>query len=336
MATQMGYPMQANRGMPRRLIYFTVSLLWAITYLAVSILAAQSPDEPAWQTAAGGKMAFEVASVKPDSGPFRTPTFGLDNGNAYTPSLQFSADFGLLTYIEFAYKIKFTQQQRQSMRAQLPKWIFAEPYDGSSDRFAIDARVTTISTKDQIRLMMQSLLADRFQLKVHFETQETPVLALTPVKPGKMGPKLRPHSEGPTCTHSFGPQTQGGKPVDASVYPPVCGFTLLTERPGGLVRVGSRNSNMAELVEALTPFGNVLLSERPWIDQTGITGTIDYQVEFTFQMGFAAPTDANQPPPDMETALKEALREQLGLKLVPTKAELRVLVIDHVERPSEN
>jgi bla regulator protein BlaR1 len=283
-------------------------------------------------------MAFEVVSVKPDNGPFREPNVPLDNGNAmYTPrTTQFSADFGLITYIEFAYKTRFTQQQLQTMRAHLPKWIFTGLYDDAPGRYAIEARANTIPTKDQIRLMMQSLLADRFQLKVHFENQETEVLALTPVKPGNMGPKLRPHSEGPPCTHFYGPQTQGGKPLDASVYPPMCEFTMGTDRPGGLFRIGSRNTTMAQLAEALTPFGNILLSDRPWIDQTGITGTIDYQVEFTFHMGFAAPPDANQPPPDAGTTLTDALREQLGLKLEPTKAELRVLVIDHVERPSEN
>lgn len=298
------------------------------------VIRAQAQTSPDWQTAAGGKMAFEAASVKPDSGPFRPPKFPLDNGNAYTPSLQFSADFGLITYIEFAWKIRFTPQQRQSMRAQLPKWIFAEIYDHSSDRFAIEARANTIPTKDQIRLMMQSLLADRFQLKVHFENQETAVLALTPVKPGKMGPKLRPHSEGPPCIDPA--QWQGGKPADASVFPGVCEVTMATERPGGLVRVGSRNTTMAQLAEVLSGIGSSYLSDRPLIDQTGITGTVDYQVEFTFQPSFAAPPDANQPPPDPGTTLMQALREQLGLKLVPTKAELRVLVIDHVERPSEN
>ena len=51
--------------------------------------------------------------------------------------------------------------------------------------------------------MMQSLLADRFKLRVHFEPREVPVLALTLVKPGKLGPKLLPHSEGPPCPDSF-------------------------------------------------------------------------------------------------------------------------------------
>jgi len=244
---------------------------------------------------------------------------------------QFSADFGLVTYIEFAWKTRFTQQQLQTMRTHLPKWIFTQWYEDGPGRYAIEARASTIPTKDQLRLMMQSLLADRFQLKVHFENQETEVLALTPVKPGKTGPKLRPHSEGPPCTHFYGPQTLGGQPLDASVYPPMCEITMGTEIPGGLFRSGARNIPVAQLVEAL--YG---MFDRPVIDQTGITDMIDYQMEFRFQPGSAAEPDADQPPPDAGTTLTQALREQLGLKLVPTKAELRVLVIDHVERPSEN
>jgi uncharacterized protein (TIGR03435 family) len=88
---------------------------------------------------------------------------------------------------------------------------------------------------------------------------------------------------------------------------------------------------MALLAEALSPGLG-----RPVIDRTGITGTIDYQLEFIFQPGLAAPPDANQPPSDQGTTLTDALREQLGLKVEPTKAELRVLVIDHVKRPAEN
>jgi uncharacterized protein (TIGR03435 family) len=57
--------------------------------------------------------------------------------------------------------------------------------------------------------MMQSLLAERFKLAAHFETREGPVFALTLVKPGKLGPKLRPHAQGPACPDSYAPQMPG-------------------------------------------------------------------------------------------------------------------------------
>ena len=75
------------------------------------------------------------------------------------------------------------------MFAHLPKWVI-------TDRYSIDARAAGNPTKDQMRLMVQSLLADRFQLAAHFATQEVPVFALTVVKDGKLGPKLIAHADG--------------------------------------------------------------------------------------------------------------------------------------------
>ncbi|HEX4228152.1 MAG TPA: TIGR03435 family protein [Bryobacteraceae bacterium] len=149
-----------------------ISLPITLGIIHAPIVRAQPQRDSDWQAAAGGKMAFEVASVKLDKGPFRSPNFPLDNGNAFTPGDRFSADFPLLTYVQFAYKVRLSPQQRESMLAHLPKWL-------NSDRFAIEAKAAGPATKDQMRLMMQSLLADRFGLEVHFETRETAVLAYT-------------------------------------------------------------------------------------------------------------------------------------------------------------
>jgi len=271
-------------------------------------------------------MAFEVASVKPDNGPFRPPNFPLDNGNAFTTGVRFSADFPLLTYIQFAYKVHFSQQQRESLlaHAHLPKWF-------ESDRFAIEAKSAGPVTKDQMRLMMQSLLADRFRLAVHFETQETAVMALTLVKPGKTGPKLRPHREGPACEESGAPAPQGRADDGSSPYPERC-YVQELRRTGGQLRAGSRNTTIDQLAEVLSALGRL---DRPVVDQTGLSGGIDYEMEWTPEPTPGEPPNANLPPDSGPTFL-QALRDQLGLKLEAAKVPLRVLVIDHVERPSEN
>src|SRR5580698_4743475 len=75
----------------------------SIAGIAIAIVAAQSPDTPDWQAAAGGKMSFDVASVKVGNAP-RIPDFPLDNGNEKTPGGRFSASFPLGIYISFAYK----------------------------------------------------------------------------------------------------------------------------------------------------------------------------------------------------------------------------------------
>jgi uncharacterized protein (TIGR03435 family) len=294
-------------------------LLLPPAWVTVAAFAVQSSNTPDWQTAAGGKKSFDAASVKLDTGEFHPPSFPLDNGNAFKPGGHFSADFGVITYVQFAYKIHFTQQQMRAMQASLPKWIF-------SDRYAIEAKADGLPTKDQIRLMMQSLLAERFQLAIHFETQETPVFALTLVKPGKPGPKLRPHSEGPPCEDS-----------PATAFPPECYVQMLTMKDGKL-QTGSRATTMDQLAEAIPAFGRL---DRPVVDRTGISGEVDYQLEFVREANpteppSANPPPANPPPADPGPTFLEAVREQLGLKLEPAKAPLRVLLIDRVERPTGN
>jgi hypothetical protein len=157
-------------------------------------VAAQAPvtqtqKVPQWQTAAGGKMSFEVASIRLSKpGTFTLPSFPLSRDDSYTPTAGlFRADFPLMVYVEFAYKLWLTREQRESILAHRPKWV-------ATDNFEIHARASGNPTKDQMRLMMQSLLADRFKLAIHFETQQVPVLALVLVKPGVTGPKLRPHA----------------------------------------------------------------------------------------------------------------------------------------------
>ncbi len=138
-------------------------------------ILAQSPSEvPEWQAAAGGRMAFEVASVKllkPGSGG-RAPNFALDEGDGFTDPLsgarphgRLSSAFPVSVYISFAYKLSLTPDQRQAMLAGLPKWV-------DTDRIDIEAKAAGDPTKDQMRLMMQSLLAERFHLAVHYETPE--------------------------------------------------------------------------------------------------------------------------------------------------------------------
>jgi hypothetical protein len=190
-------------------------------YVVIAVLSAQTPGDPDWQTAAGGKMAFEVASVRlAKPGTFTLPSLAwtryLDRGDAKPTGGRFSASVPLGRYIFFAYKLEGFQIKE--MLAQLPKW--------ADDAYAINAKAEGNPTKDQMRLMMQSLLADRFKLRLHFATKEVPVLALTLVKPGKLGPKLRPHSEGPPCPDSFEmdkPFTPIPPAKPGVAWPPQCG-----------------------------------------------------------------------------------------------------------------
>jgi uncharacterized protein (TIGR03435 family) len=309
----------------KRIALAIAAILAVALPITVGIARAQSQNAADWEAAAGGKIAFEVASVKLDSGSFRPPAYPLDDGNAYKPSAQFSADFPLFVYIQFAYKIGFSRQQREAMLTRLPRWI-------QEDRYAIEARSNQPPTKNQVRLMMQSLLEDRFGLKVHFESQETAVFALTLAKAGKLGPGLRPHSEGPPCDDLAADQNQNGNDGLPKVFPAQCDVQGALMRPGTLMLLGGRNATMDQLAGVLSLNGQL---DRPAVDQTGITGRIDYRFEFLREPNPAAPSDASPEPVPGPTFL-EAVHEQLGLKLEPTKAPLRVLMIDSVNRPTEN
>jgi uncharacterized protein (TIGR03435 family) len=197
--------------------------------------AAESPSVPEGQKSAGGKRSFEVASIKlanPDK--FTPPNFALDFLDSFgglNPHGRFVAQFPLRAYVGFAYKLfPYSQEQNDAMFAHIPKWV-------ATDQYAVNAQAEGEPTKDQMRLMMQSLLAARFKLAVHFERLEVPVIALVLDKPGRTGAKLSPHSNGVPCDVS--------PPGD--VFPPVCNVISAMGRPNNSVLMGSRNVTMAQL-----------------------------------------------------------------------------------------
>jgi len=246
---------------------------------AVALLRAQSPDVPDWQKAAGGKMAFDVASVKPTNRP-ALPSFPLDTGNAKTAGGRFSAAFALAFYINFAYKLE--PFQWHALESQLPKWA-------TTDMYEIQAKAEGNPTKDQMRLMMQLLLADRFKLKVHFETHEEPVLALTLVTPGKMGPKLIPHDQGPPCPDSYTAPTLGDLPKDTDVFPETCDFATMLIQVGGRTRWGSRNSTAAYIASSISGPGAFSGQvDKPVVDRTGLEGKFDFAIDYASDPSQAA------------------------------------------------
>ena len=283
---------------------------------------------PEWQREAGGKMEFEVASIRQNNGEFVPPNFVMDTPDdayVFTGGL-FIADFPLEVYIEFAYKFWPTSDQIQAMLAHLPKWV-------TTDNFEIRARAAGNPTEDQMRLMVQSLLADRFGLVVHFETQETSVLAMTLIKPGRLGPMLRPHADGPSCDVPVPNATPGTSPKGMDVFPPACGVFQAVNKPNHVIKMGARNTTMEMVAHNISEVGHF---GRPVVDETGLSGRFDFTIEWTRQPN-NAPTAGADAQVDLQgTTFTEAVQEQLGLKFKTAKAPLKVIVIDHVQRPSEN
>ena len=292
---------------------------------------------PSWQSTAGGHMAFEVASVRPsETGSSPGGNMSMNTGE-YLPSTGglFTANFPLMTYIEFAYKLSLDAQQEKSILESLPKWA-------ATQMFAVHARAAgNPATKDQYRLMMQSLLADRFKLVSHFEQKKVPVFALTLVKPGTLGPSLRPHGEGPPCNvpasgNGSVPSPDSGTPAGGSdEFPFNCGKFNLLVRPNNMVLTGSRDMTMAALAAWIPrlPPGDL---GRPVVDQTGLGGKFDFSLSWGFAPPDSSPSGTGNQPEFIGLTLERALKEQLGLYLKPTVAPVDFFVVDHVETPSPN
>jgi uncharacterized protein (TIGR03435 family) len=305
-----------------------------IKLVAFSVTIAQA----GWtQSASTGQLSvtFDVASVRQhnpgagEDGNDLQSNVPLGPGNVYTPTggLLRSRNMPLLTYIAFAYKM--TDGQLEAFRAMVPDWVAA-------DRFDIEARTENQAvTKDQLRLMMRSLLAERFKLAVHYETREAPVFGLVLVKPGTTGPNLQAPLPGATCTGDPSAQTSTdaakGSPSSETIaggFPTICGGILgLQASASDRYSFGARDVPMSVIANALTSWGNL---GRPVVDKTGLAGNYNFVLDFVPEHLQDSATGAGGP------TFREALKQQLGLRLEPEKAPVQIVVFDHIEHATAN
>jgi uncharacterized protein (TIGR03435 family) len=274
-------------------------------------------------------MSFEVASVRqrdpraPHGG--NVDLEGSDFLVRYHGGLV-TTDGSLISYIAFAYKIQ-DPSQAPLLQAQLPKWA-------QTEQFIIEARPSDNPTKDQIRLMMQTLLAERFHLTVHTETRQLPMYALTLDKPGKPGPNLQPHPEDGLCTKT---PDKSVPPAKNSVLPaPYCGLIIYTGKPEQHMRI--MDFTMEQMAGGIETVGVLRggLDQIPILDRTGLTGKFDIDLDFLPAPKPGSPPDPGTEPEAPAPSFVEALKIQAGLKLVRQTGPVDVYVIDHVEQPSEN
>lgn len=270
------------------------------------------------------KLTFEVASVKPNnSSGIPHSNFPLGSSYVYVPNGGFfyATNQPLLIYIYFAYKV--VGNQGQFLREQLPD-------SATTERFDIQARSALRNpTKDQMREMMRSLLADRFKFAVHYETRQVPVFALEPVKSGQFGPQLQPHPANSSCSDAPGAET--AKKV-VGRFPALCGSVVpMTPTGIGSRRQGARALTMDAIASHLIVMGNL---NRPVVDGTGLSGTFDFVLEWAPEprllTGVDSQSDLSGP------SFEAALREQLGLKLKARKGPVQEIVVDHLERLAAN
>jgi uncharacterized protein (TIGR03435 family) len=200
-----------------------------------------------------------------------------------------------------------------------PEWL-------AQDRFDVSAKAPEGTPQSQLLAMMQGLLADRFKLRVHRETRDLPVFALVLARADRrLGPKMQPAAF--DCAAAAAARARGESPaVPAPAGDrPVCGARA---NPGRLLVGGYA---IPDFARNLAGFAG-----RPILDRTGLTAAYDFELTWTPDepppAGVALPPwyDANGP------SLQTAVQEQLGLKLDTTTGPVDVLVIDGVERPTED
>ena len=291
----------------------------AALLLPAGIGMMNAPAVLAQSAAAVTAPRFEVASIKPCKP-------GAESGGDASPGrvrygCALLADVDNLGLIQRAY-VRFAGGHSNPVRVLTivggPKWIHSE-------FFAIDANAEGHPSMETMEgPMMQALLEDRFKLKIHRETRQGPVYDLTAAKGVS---KLKPFQEGccapPPSSRPFPP------------LPPGQEYCKRVVSPEG--SVDADGSTLADFSGLLS-----LILDRPVIDRTGVRGSFDIHLAFSpddltsarlpGSVAGSSAADADSHGPTVFSAIQE----QLGLKLVPAKGPIDVLVIDHVERPSAN
>ena len=236
--------------------------------------------------------AFEVTSVKPSANAGSISVSPLTGGKLTARNVN------VRTLIRASYQVQDFQI------SGAPNWLEAERYD-------IDAKSAAPAGADETRLMVQALLADRFQLKIRRETKETPAYALI-VANGK--------------THKMTPADKTGCEPELSSPTNPCEHIRTA---AGFVITGEKVSMPKFAIALSAMFRDTI------VDQTGLAGVYDFKLDLG-RAGFTPAPGSPSNEMDGINAVMSGLQDQLGLKLERTKSAIEILVIEHVEKPSAN
>jgi uncharacterized protein (TIGR03435 family) len=229
--------------------------------------------------------------------------------------------------------IRLAYRLQEFQLAGGPPWIY-------TDRFDIQAQTAPGAAPGEFSLRVQSLLEERFNLKVHRETRELPIYALTFAhRDRSRGPALRPAAV--DCVafarDRAGAAARGASPPPLSPQPgerPTCGTMT---GPG---RLAGGGVTMAQLALSLSQYAGRMV-----LDRTGVSGSFDYELRFAHDPslrgrgpggGLPVPPAPADPPDAGSVSIFAAVQEQLGLTLDAQRAPVDVLVVDSADRPAEN
>jgi uncharacterized protein (TIGR03435 family) len=314
----------------------------AFVWLGLALLGLASTA----QAQSAGKPSFDVASIKPADPPQPGRgmiAFGRRGGpGTDDPGRITWNNATLMAILTTAYDVKRYQVTG-------PDWL-------DSERFDVVAKVPAGATKEQVNLMWQNLIEERWGVALHHTSK---VFQVDEMMPAKGGPKLKETDLDPNAAT---PPPAGGPPpfigppkLDKNGFPQLPGpgiIMMMTMGPNG------PNSRMVGRAQTLEQLANILGNQlnRPVVDKTGLTGKYDFTLEFAPEPGsIPAPPGGMGRGPEIPRGggdgpsqipgandpsgltLVGALQQQLGLRLQPAKAPLDVLVIDRADKvPTEN
>jgi uncharacterized protein (TIGR03435 family) len=263
--------------------------------------------------------AFDAASVKPGAPADSIfPRFEIEAGGRLV-----ATNISLYELLLRAHDLRPYQLEGG------PSWM-------QSSKFDITARaaVGAPATRSDVMLMLRSLLAERFALRSRTVTRELPVYALTVARRERLGPRIRPSTL--DCSAALAERAL----TDSS---PLEGAAALCQ-PRSLMKVGAggatmswsrKGLRMADLAAMLTVHAG-----RTVVDRTGLTGTFDFELDFSPEgvkallPGGGPPVTAAPPADGM--SMHSAVQDQLGLKLESSRGPVDILIIDSAAQPTEN
>ena len=257
-------------------------------------------------------LAFEVASIKL-SNPSTNGGFIRPAGDRLT-----ATNVPVKLLVLYAYRAGDGSSFLNNQLFGGPEWLEKERFDVEA-KAAVQPR-----TVDEFRPMLQSLLTERFKLKVHRETRDLPVYNMIVEKSGLKNMKLSEDQSGVTGPSDPSKPPRGTPWMDGE-----------TSASGTMLILSGNAVALARLATTLQG-----LVQRPVIDRTNLNGFFDFRIRFSPQAIPAfpdrVPTADGLPADPSDHPLIPILQEELGLKLQPGRGPVEVLIIDRAEKPSEN
>jgi uncharacterized protein (TIGR03435 family) len=265
---------------------------------------------------------FEVASIKPSRpGPAGGVPRVAADGRRFIAS---NATLRML--LQFAYRPADGRALRNADLIGAPDWT-------DTNRFDIEAKAADgvpPMPPEQMQRMVQSLLMDRFQLRTHWDQRDN--MDIYNLVVAKDGSKLTPSED-------QAPPDVGASiavPFSPSSFPPRGQVRNLVNPSGGIMLVTASGAAVPvspDLVGVLQGY-----ARRPVVDKTNLKGLFDFRLQFVLDTGTTGPVIQAAPAASDPSGASffTALQEQLGLRLEPSKGTIEVLVVDSVQKPSEN